>query len=156
MKVTWELKSFGQLGNLELYEMLALRERVFIVEQKCPYPDCDGKDLDALHLLGRLADPGSSKIVAYLRILKPGVRYAEASIGRVVVAPEFRRMNLGRALTTQGLGAIRNHLGPIAVRISAQAYLEKFYSEFGFVRVGGQYMEDWIPHVEMLRPSDNR
>jgi ElaA protein len=123
MEVTWQCRRFDELTSAELYEILALRERVFIVEQKCPYPDCDGKDFDALHVMGSPAGdgPGGSRIVAYSRILKPGVRFPEVSIGRVVIAPEHRGQSLGRKLMHQSLK-----------------------------RVSDEYMEDWIPHIEML------
>ncbi len=146
MNPQWRLRKFDELTTTDLYEILRLRERVFIVEQKCPYPDCDGKDFDALHLTGHL----EGKLVAYSRLLGPGVRFPEVSIGRVVVAPEFRRQSLGRKLTLEALAGVREAFGPVPVRISAQAYLEKFYSDLGFKRVSDEYMEDWIPHIEML------
>lgn len=142
----WHVRAFPALTVGELYAIVALREQVFVVEQACAYQDADGLDPDAQHLWA--ADPGdSTRIRAYLRLVPAGARYAEASIGRVIVAPPARGTGLGRELMERGLAA----LAPAAIRLSAQAHLEGFYGSLGFVRSSDIYDEDGIPHVEMLR-----
>ncbi len=146
--MTWTLKPYHALSLDELYAALTLRQRVFVVEQTCPYLDNDGHDHEALHLW-HCDESGS--VDAYLRIFGPGVKYAECSLGRVVTAPEVRRTGLGRQLVDRGLAALARTYGEVPVRISAQAYLERFYGEFGFVREGENYLEDDIPHCAMVR-----
>jgi ElaA protein len=148
-RVKWQWRRFAELGVDDLYDALQLRCRVFILEQG-PYLDPDGIDRHAWHLLGRDAQ---GALVATLRLVDPGAKYAEPSIGRVVTAPEVRGIGLGRALTAEGLAGCDRLWPGRALRISAQAHLERFYSGFGFARVGDNYLEDGIPHVEMLRPA---
>jgi ElaA protein len=148
--MTWTLRPYAQLSRDELYAALTLRQRVFVVEQRCAYLDNDGHDHEALHLWH--TDP-RGVVDAYLRLFAPGVKYAESSLGRVVTAPEVRRTGLGRVLVAKGLDAAAQHFGRVAVRISAQAYLERFYGDFGFVRAGENYLEDDIPHCAMVRPA---
>lgn len=143
----WHLKKFSDLTTQELYEILQLRQKVFIIEQNCPYLDADNLDLSCMHLMGYQ----NSKLVAYLRIVPAKLKYDEISFGRVAVALEARKQGLGKELTQRGLRAINELYGDVSIRISAQAYLEKFYTDFGFKKVSDQYMEDWIPHVEMLK-----
>ena len=147
--MNWHWKKFPDLKPLELYQIISLRERVFVVEQNCVYLDCDGLDVGAWHLFGYQDE----ELVAYLRFLAPGVKYPEASIGRVVTAPEGRKTGFGKELIGQSLKRIQETFGPIPLRISAQAYLEKFYSRFGFVREGMEYLEDGIPHIEMSKQA---
>lgn len=146
--IRWKWRAFADLTGEELYRILALRQRVFVVEQECAYQDADGLDPHALHLLG--CDPGG-ELVAYLRVVAPGHRYAEPSIGRVVTSPGIRRQGAGRALFAEGLRRAEETYPGSALRLSAQAYLEPFYASFGFSRVGEPYDEDGIPHVEMVR-----
>jgi ElaA protein len=145
--VRFELRAFDDLSPRELHDALALRQRVFVVEQACLYQDVDGKDPNALHLLGR---DETSALVAYARILPPGARFDVAAIGRVVVAPEHRGQGLARTLMLEAIRIARDHHGP-RVALSAQAHLEAFYASLGFVRVGDVYDEDGIPHVDMRR-----
>jgi ElaA protein len=148
VELRWHERAFAELSPAELYAIVVLRERVFVVEQTCAYLDADGADPPSRHLwaeAGRAA--GAPVIHAYLRLVPAGVKFAEASLGRIVTAPEARGTGLGRALIARGLAA----LGPGPVRISAQAHLERFYGEFGFRRAGERYLEDGIPHIEMLR-----
>lgn len=135
-----EIKHFSELSNTELYEILKLRNEVFVVEQKCYYQDCDGHDLDAHHLLCY-----DDELIGYLRILKSGVTYDEASIGRVVVKRSHRSHKIGQKI----MQAAIEYLEP-PIRISAQAYLLSFYQSLGFKQVSEMYLEDDIPHVEML------
>lgn len=143
----WHAVPFAELSLDELYDLLALRQLVFVVEQTCPYLDCDGKDRSAIHLLGR--DAGG-RLVAYARLLPPGTSFAEASIGRVVTHPDVRRTGAGRELMTEAIARTRTAFGPGSIRIGAQRYLERFYEELGFRIASAPYDEDGIPHVEML------
>ena len=143
--LTWHDRAFAELTTAELYAIVVLRERVFVVEQACAYQDADGYDPRARHLW---AERGGA-IVAYLRILPAGEKYAEVSIGRVITAIDVRGTGIGRELMRRGLALA----GPVAVRISAQAHLQRFYGEIGFRPVSEIYEEDGIPHIEMLRPD---
>lgn len=145
MAIKWELKSWEELTTNELYDLLALRAEVFVVEQNCPYQDCDGKDRKSMHLWGIDND----EIIACLRICMPGVSYAEMSIGRVVVKEEHRGKALGKVIMKKAVEWTQQK-GEKAVRISAQCYLRKFYKTLGFEEVSEEYLEDGIPHVEML------
>lgn len=146
----WTWTRFQDLGVQGLYEVLALRCRVFVLEQG-PYLDPDGIDVSCWHLQGR-DDAGT--LNAYLRAVDPGVKYAEPSIGRVIAAPEVRGSGLGRTLMREGLSRCVRQWPGQPVRISAQARLHSFYAELGFEAVGDVYIEDHIPHLEMLwRPS---
>jgi ElaA protein len=148
-EIAWLWHSFAELSGAELYAILAARQRVFSVEQDCAYLDADGLDLESWHL--RTVSP-TGEVQAYLRVLPPGLRYTEASIGRVLTVPEVRRQGLGRPLVAEGLRRLQNLFPGHGVRIGAQQYLENFYSEFGFVTVSVPYDEDGIPHIEMLKP----
>ncbi len=147
----WVCARFDALGVHALHDALALRCRVFILEQ-VPYQDPDAADKHAWHLLGYA--PGGS-LAACLRVLDPGARYAEVSIGRVVTAPEYRLQGVGRALMNEGISHCTQAWPGRAVRISAQAHLQAFYAAWGFETVGETYLEDDIPHIEMLRPANN-
>lgn len=141
----WRAVPFEELTREELYALLELRQLVFCVEQKCPYLDCDGKDQSAIHLLG---EGESGSLVAYARLLPPGVSFADASIGRVVTHPSARRGGLGRELMREAIARTRATFGG-AIHIGAQLYLQRFYEEFGFVASSQVYDEDGIPHIEM-------
>jgi ElaA protein len=138
----WHERSFAQLTTRELYAIIALRERVFVIEQRCIYLDADGLDPIATHVWA--ARDGA--IVAYLRILPAGAKFPEASIGRVIVAASERGTGLGRELVGRGI-VIAD--GPI--RIGAQAHLQRFYGGLGFETISDVYDEDGIPHVDMIR-----
>lgn len=146
--ITWNLKKFEELTPFELYTILALRSEVFVVEQNCPYQDEDGKDLKSWHLMGWNED---NILAAYTRILKAGDSFHEASIGRVVSSPKVRGTGIGKLLMQQSIEELYNLFGKVPIRIGAQRYLEKFYESLGFVIAGEPYLEDDIPHVEMLR-----
>ena len=151
----WHWLSFDQLGSADLYAALALRQEVFILEQTCLYPDIDGLDPAAMHLLGWQTEAGQRRLVAYLRCLAPGAKYTEMSLGRVVTAPSARGSGIGRDLLAQGIAhAVAQHPGH-AIRIGAQAHLERFYQSYGFVTVTDPYDEDGIRHVDMLRAAAN-
>lgn len=143
----WRLKPFAALSNTELYDMMQLRQQVFIVEQNCPYLDADGKDRYCHHLLGYT----EGELAALSRLVPAGVSYIEPSIGRVVTCAKYRRKEYGKALMNESIAAIEKLWGKVPVRIGAQQYLQKFYEGFGFVWEGEPYMEDGIPHIIMLR-----
>jgi ElaA protein len=144
--IQWTLATLRELGPEEVYQVVVLRQRVFIVEQTCAYLDCDGHDVSALHLLGR-TDAGL--LQAYARLLGPGMKYCEPSIGRVVVEPAARGVGVGRALVREAISRARDAFGA-PLRIGAQMHLERFYGSFGFVRSGNPYDENGIPHVCMI------
>ncbi len=143
----WSWTRFEDLGVHGLYEVLALRCRVFILEQGA-YLDPDGVDPTCWHLCGR---DEHGTLMAYLRAVDPGVKYAEASIGRVITAPEHRGTGLGRSLMHEGLARCGSTWPGQAVRISAQSRLRRFYESLGFDAVSDDYLEDNIPHLQMLR-----
>ena len=149
--VRWQLSSYAALALNELYAILRLRQIVFVVEQECVYLDADDNDRDADHLLGWRDVDEAPELVAYARIFAPGTRYAEASIGRVVTHPSARRSGVGRALMHEAIARVEALHGPVEIRIAAQCYLERFYSELGFTVAGEPFDEDGIPHVEMVR-----
>jgi ElaA protein len=147
--MNWIWSRFADLGVDNLYDALALRCRVFILEQGA-YLDPDGIDRQAWHLLGR---DDADVLQAYLRVVDPGVKYAEPSLGRVITSAETRGTGLGRRLVAEGVARCSRAWPGQGIRISAQAHLAKFYGEFGFVAVGEPYLEDNIPHLEMARPA---
>jgi ElaA protein len=142
----WRWCRFDELDVHQLYDLLALRARVFVLEQG-PYLDADGLDQSSWHLQGRDA---AGTLVAYLRAVEPGAKFAEPSIGRVVTAPEVRGTGLGRALMREGLARSAAQWPGRPVRISAQSRLTRFYRELGFEPVGDDYLEDDILHRQML------
>lgn len=144
----WVWRSFQELTPDELYDICALRQTVFVVEQKCAYLDADGWDKRSRHLYTR---NGDGMLVAYLRLVEPGVKYAEPSIGRVITHADVRRTGLGRSLMAEGIRGAAEYYPGSAIRIGAQLWAEEFYRSMGFERVGAQYIEDDIPHVEMIR-----
>lgn len=146
---TWCYRPWGELTCDALYEILITRSQVFVVEQTCPYLDADGLDRQCWHLWQE--GPGG-RVLAYLRVLPPGLKYDLPSLGRVVTAPEARRSGLGRPLVAEGLRRLAAQFGDLPVQIGAQRYLERFYGDFGFVRSSPEYDEDGIPHIEMIRP----
>lgn len=142
----FRLKTFDELSVQELYDLLQLRNEVFVVEQNCPYLDLDGKDEEALHLMGFV----NGKLAAYARLLKPGISYGDAAIGRVVVSPAYRGKSYGIELMKYAMRDCRNRFNTSVIIISAQKYLEKFYTDLGFVTKSDVYLEDNIPHVKMI------
>ncbi len=146
MQLKWKLNYFKELSTEELYTILQLRNEVFVVEQNCVYQDADNKDSISFHLSGW--DGGN--LVAYCRILPPGVSYTEASIGRVVSSPEYRNKGYGKQLMNEAIIHTLAQFECNTIKISAQLYLQKFYEQLGFVKLSDSYMEDNIPHIEML------
>lgn len=150
-QISWQWSRFQDLAPEHLYEVVRLRERVFIVEQNCAYLDADGRDPAAWHLLGWLDEEGERKLVAYARIFEPGVRYPEGSVGRVITAAEVRRTGVGRLLMAEALRCLESLAPGQPIKLAAQRYLESFYSSFGFTAASAPYEEDGIIHVDMVR-----
>ena len=144
----WVWRSFPELSADELYDIFVLRQTVFVVEQNCVYLDADGVDRRSRHLYMR---DDAGLMIAYLRLVEPGVKYAEPSIGRVITHPSVRRTGLGRELMAEGLRGAAQYYPGAGVRIGAQKWAEGFYRSLGFESVGHEFMEDDIPHVEMVR-----
>ncbi|SDW09440.1 ElaA protein [Lutibacter oricola] len=141
-----KIKKYSELTKDELYEILQLRSEVFVVEQDCVYQDIDFKDQKAVHILGYK----NEKIVAYTRIFKPGDYFNKASIGRVVVAEKERINGFGHIIFEASIKAVKDYFNEKIIKISAQKYLKKFYESHGFIQKGQEYLEDGIPHIEML------
>jgi len=146
-KITWTTKAFKDLSVDEYFEILYLRTEIFVVEQDCPYQEVDEKDRQSFHLYGR-AENG--EVIAVTRILPKGVSYDEISIGRVALKKEYRGKGIADELMIESLKYIESKFGKQPIRISAQEYLLNYYNKHGFNQVGEMYLEDNIPHVEML------
>lgn len=145
-EIIWKLKKFDELSAAEIYEILRVRQEVFVVEQTCAYQDVDDYDQKAWHLFAMQ----NEKIVAYCRIFAEQIKYPDASIGRVLTTKSVRGKKLGKILIKFSLDVIFNLLRAKSVRISAQDYLLDFYAGFGFIDTGKKYWEDDIPHSEMF------
>lgn len=143
----WKCFSYGDLDRDRLYEIMALRQKVFIIEQNCNYLDADGLDEKSDHFCGY----ENGELVAYLRIVHPGVVYKEVAIGRVLAAKSIRGKGAGIELMEKAMEAVEKRFGTTTIRLSAQSYLKKFYEDLGYVPTGKEYFEDNIPHMEMLR-----
>jgi len=141
------IKSFPELTIQELYDILQLRSEVFVVEQNCVYQDIDYKDQKALHVLGIK----NNQLIAYTRLFKPGDYFDHASIGRVVVKQQQRQYKYGYDIMKASIEAIKIHFNQTLIKISAQAYLKRFYNNLGFNEIGEEYLEDDIPHIAMIK-----
>lgn len=146
MQLTWIFKKFDELSTAELYAVMQLRNEVFVVEQNCVYQDADNKDQSSMHLCGW----DENKLVAYTRIIPPGISYTEASIGRVVTSPAYRACGAGRQLMKESISYTFSQFNCTQIKIGAQVYLTKFYQSLGFVQSSIEYLEDGIPHIEMI------
>ncbi len=140
------IKTFEELDKQELYKFIQLRVAVFIVEQDCPYPDLDDLDLESRHLW--IEEEG--EVLTYLRLTPPGTRFKEPSLGRIVTKETARKRGLAEVIIDKALDIIDTEY-KMKTKISAQCYLEEYYSKFGFVKCSEEYLEDNIPHIEMLR-----
>ncbi|TWI79162.1 ElaA protein [Lacibacter cauensis] len=152
IKLNWILKKFEALTPYELYDIMWLRNEVFVVEQNCVYQDADYKDLKGWHYMG-VNEEG--KLMAYVRLLPPGVSYEEPSIGRVLTNPAARGTGVGRVLMQQAIEQCKALFGDVPIKIGAQYYLQQFYSSLGFVQTSAIYLEDDIEHIEMIRNIEN-
>ncbi len=146
----WKIKTFDELSTSELYEIIKARVEVFIIEQNCPYPDLDGYDDKAVHLWAEK----NGDILAYCRIFDKNIKYPEASLGRVLTTKKARGKNLGKQLIKYALEIIKTRMKTSKIRISAQDYLIRFYTDLGFTDTGKKYLEDEIPHTEMLKKQN--
>ena len=152
--VIWQCTRFSDLTNEAMYAVFKLRQDVFVVEQNCPYHDIDELDRIAQHVLGwQTSANAKDELIAYLRLVPPGKKYKEPSIGRVITRFTHRRKGLGLELMRVALNSSRQHFPGEGNRISAQAHLEGFYSSLGYEVVSEPYDEDGIPHLEMLLPT---
>ena len=147
--IRWRFAHFDALTAREVHDLFQLRVGVFVLEQNCAFQDVDGVDPQCWHLLGR----EEMDLVAYCRFVPPGVKFAEASIGRVITAPPVRRTGAGRELMREAIERAEELWPGQPIRIGAQAHLERFYGAFGFRKASEPYIEDGIPHIEMLRPA---
>lgn len=151
--IQWQWALFDQLSVSELYEIMKVRQNIFVVEQNCVYLDADDLDQVSWHLIGRQETANQKEIVAYLRVVFPEKIYSEPSIGRVLTTSALRGTGLGKELMQQALVRVAACYPNSPLRISAQQHLEKFYSDFGFESVSEPYDEDGISHIEMLRET---
>lgn len=150
--LAWRCLAFDAMDNRTLYRLLQLRTQVFVVEQQCVFQDMDGADVQCVHLLGERATSGvEPELLAYARLVPAGLKYAEASIGRVVSAAAARGTGIGHLLVQEAVQALHGLWGKQPIRIGAQAHLQAFYRQHGFEPAGPIYIEDGIDHVEMLR-----
>ena len=148
LSINWKCKSFDALTPYELYDIIKLRNEVFVVEQKCVFQDADNKDQQCYHLLGFVG----SDLAAYARLVPKGVSYDDKiSIGRVVTSPAHRGAGAGKALMAKAIEQCISLFGEQSIKIGAQLYLKKFYESFGFVHSSEVYDEDGIPHIKMIR-----
>jgi ElaA protein len=147
MELEWRIKPFEALNVTELYDLLKLRSEIFVLEQNCVYLDLDGKDKKALHLIGEY----DGKIVAYARLFDSGISFENASIGRVVVDANYRDKKWGHNLMQEAIAGIKSNFNKEKITIGAQLYLKKFYESHGFIQTSEMYLEDDIPHIEMIR-----
>lgn len=148
MTETFTWHRFEQLSGSELYALLKLRSEVFVVEQNCVFLDLDDHDQNSLHLLMR---DGTGALIGYARLLPPGEKYPECSIGRVVVPLSVRSSGAGRRLMAEAVRGTRERYPATPILLWAQQRLEGFYAGFGFVTVSEPELEDGILHVKMLR-----
>ena len=148
-RMKWNTTKFHQLTPDQLYDILKLRVNIFVVEQKCPYPELDDKDrhVETRHMTAY----DDSRLIAYTRLLPPGLSYPDISVGRFAVEPSARNQGTGSLLMEKTLEEIDKIWPDKPIRISAQVHLSKFYEKFGFIIVSDSYLEDGIPHIEMLK-----
>ncbi len=147
MAIQWTLKKFDDLSAIELYKIMQLRNEVFVVEQNCVYQDADNKDISSWQFMGW----DNEKLVAFTRLLPPGLAYEQASIGRVVTSPSARGSGIGKELMQRSIKEIKDLFGEVPIKIGAQLYLQKFYTSLGFIQTSEIYLEDGIKHIEMVR-----
>ncbi|MFD1361966.1 GNAT family N-acetyltransferase [Lentibacillus salinarum] len=142
----WYIKTFKELTNDELYDLMKLRVDVFVVEQECPYPELDSHDQQAIHYFLKIA----GEMAANVRILPAGSKFNEASIGRVAVAEKFRGNGYGKELMRKAIDYTTTVLAEQQIKIQAQKYLKQFYSDLGFIQISDPYLDDDIPHIDMI------
>lgn len=147
MNLRFKWSRMEAMTALEMYEVIKARESVFVVEQQCAYQDADGADPQSWHLCVLL----NEELAAYARVVEPGVKYKEPSIGRVITLKKFRNLQIGRALVAEAIAFAESNFQGLGIRIGAQAHLQNFYGSLGFQSVGDIYDDDGIPHMEMFK-----
>jgi ElaA protein len=145
----WHFARFDDLSPRDIHDLYQARVAVFVLEQKCPFQDVDGADPHCWHLIGR--DSQGGEVLAYSRLVPPGLKYPEASIGRVLTTAKARRTGAGRELMAESIARAEKLWPGRSIRIGAQQYLERFYGGYGFNRTSEPYDEDGIMHIEMVR-----
>ncbi len=145
MTIAWRCKYFDELTPAELYDILQLRNEVFVVEQQCVFQDADGVDKQCFHLCGY----AGLQLAAYTRLIAPGITFNEASIGRVVSSKSVRGQSIGKELMHISIDRCWELFGKVPIKIGAQLYLQQFYEQFGFRPTDDGYLEDNIPHIHM-------
>ena len=148
LDIVWETCPFKSLSVEKLYEIIQLRQEIFVVEQDCPYIDADGIDLKCIHISGY----HKNKLIAYSRIMPPGINYKEASIGRIITKKEHRGHGVGYQLVSISIEEIYKNYGNQPIRLSGQTYARAFYEKLGFISEGKEYLEDGIPHISLVKP----
>lgn len=144
--MNWYKKEFTELSNEELYGLLKARVDVFVVEQACPYGEIDNFDQQAIHYYLKIND----EFVAYVRILPKNTKYKEVSIGRVLVVKEYRGNGYAEKIMQRSIAYVVNEWKETTIKIQAQHYLKRFYSTLGFEQISAIYLEDEIPHIDMV------
>ena len=155
---SFHTSSWSDLTRDQFHSIVRLRIDVFVVEQNCPYPELDTKDLKSIQVYALKSDENivlGDSAVACVRICSPGVSYPEPSIGRVATRPDCRKIGLGIDIMKRAIDTCESAYPGLGIRISAQCYLEKFYSDLGFFSTGDTYLEDDIPHIQMFRPCSS-
>jgi ElaA protein len=151
--INWVFKKFDALTPIELYSILQLRNEVFVVEQNCVFQDADNKDQGSYHLMA----VENEILIAYARIVPAGIAYdIYPSIGRVVTSPKVRNTGVGQMLMQHSIDESQKLFGKVSIKLGAQLYLKKFYESFGFSQTSEVYLEDGIPHIEMIRKTESR
>lgn len=151
MKLDFKWSRIENLSALELFTIIKARESVFVVEQQCPYQETDDMDLYSWHLAASI----NNQLAAYVRVVDPGIKYEQPSIGRVMTISEFRNLKIGRSLMNEAIRFTEEQYPQMGIKIGAQVYLQKFYESLGFEAVSEPYDEDGIPHIDMIKPAIN-
>lgn len=147
MNITWQCNHFDALTTLQLHDIFQARQSVFIVEQHCAYPDIDYLDINAWHVIGL----DMNTVAGYARILPPGLKYPEASIGRILTTSPYRGHSIGKLLLTYAIAETERLFNGMPIKIGAQEYLKRFYERFGFKDLNQPFLEDGMPHLLMLK-----
>jgi ElaA protein len=147
MKLEFKWSRLASLTALELYEIIKARESVFVVEQNCPYQETDDLDLHAWHLSALV----NGELAAYARVIEPGIKNSQPSIGRVMTLKNFRGLGIGRNLMEEAIHFTEQTFPAYDIKISAQVYLQNFYESLGFYSFGEPYDEDGISHIDMIK-----
>jgi len=151
MKLDFKWSRIENFSALELFTIIKARESVFVVEQQCPYQETDDMDLYSWHLAASI----NNQLAAYVRVVDPGIKYKQPSIGRVMTISEFRNLKIGRSLMNEAIRFTEEQYPQMGIKIGAQVYLQKFYESLGFEAVSEPYDEDGIPHIDMMKPAIN-